>query len=62
MMALPAYASVILPLGAGIVGGLLIWGADTEVQAYLNGTAGKIVTPVVGGVAIAGVVYYLFSN
>ncbi len=58
----PVDSRVMVPVVAGLGGALLLWGADTEAQRALNSTSGKVLIPIVGGIAIAGAVYYFYSS
>jgi hypothetical protein len=52
---------LLIPLGTSIGAGLALWYADTEVQSWLNSTTGQVLTPIIGGLAAGGLVFYVVA-
>ena len=52
---------LLLPVGAAVGAGLLIWYGDTEVQKWLNTTTGQALTPIIGGLAAGGIVFFFVA-
>ncbi len=50
---------VYLPVGAAVVVGFGTWWADAEVQKWLDSTTGQAVTPIIAGLAAAGIVFFI---
>ncbi len=49
---------VYLPAGAAVAVGLGTWYADTKVQQWFDSTTGQALTPVITGLAAAGLVFF----